>query len=168
MPLRYRIPLIIVVAALALAWLWLVATVLAAPALTGRVNDYAGLLTSTQRGDIVRHIKRVEAMPRHPQIVVLLPKTLDGDDVAHYAGEVFRAWKLGQHDENNGILIVVAPTERKLRIEVGYGLEGAVPDLYALQVMNAMKVHLGRGKENWAAAIETAITQLETRMGSER
>ena len=62
------------------------------------------------------------------QIVVAVVKDLGGYDIEGYANEMFREWGIGDKEKNNGVLLLVAPDERKLRIEVGYGLEGAIPD----------------------------------------
>ena len=65
------------------------------------------------------------------QIAVLTLPTLDGESVEGYATRVFEAWKLGQKGKDNGVLVVVVPKDRKMRIEVGYGLEGTLPDVAA-------------------------------------
>ena len=62
------------------------------------------------------------------QLVVATVKSLEGQDVKSYANQLFRTWKLGESAKNNGVLLLVAPTERKVRIEVGYGLEGTLTD----------------------------------------
>ena len=64
------------------------------------------------------------------QIVVATVPSLDGEEIEPYANRLFRAWKLGQAGENNGVLLLVAPNDRKMRIEVGYGLEGTLTDLH--------------------------------------
>ena len=62
------------------------------------------------------------------QLVVATVKSLEGNDIAPYANALFREWKLGEAGKNNGVLLLVAPNERKVRIEVGYGLEGRLTD----------------------------------------
>src|SRR5581483_189452 len=62
------------------------------------------------------------------QLVVATVKSLQGSDIETYANQLFRTWKLGEAHKNNGVLLLVAPTEHKVRIEVGYGLEGTLTD----------------------------------------
>ncbi|TIX08499.1 MAG: YgcG family protein, partial [Mesorhizobium sp.] len=64
------------------------------------------------------------------QIVVATIPSLDGEEIEPYANRLFRFWKLGQAKENNGVLLLVAPNDRRMRIEVGYGLEGTLTDLH--------------------------------------
>ena len=73
------------------------------------------------------------------QIVVATIPSLDGEAIEPYANRLFRSWKLGQAGENNGVLLLVAPNDRKMRIEVGYGLEGTLTDLHTkLIIENTM------------------------------
>jgi uncharacterized protein len=69
------------------------------------------------------------------QIVVLTVPTIGGDSIEEYAGRVFAEWKLGQKGKDNGVLVVVAPKDRKMRIEVGYGLEGTLTDAMASRII---------------------------------
>jgi uncharacterized protein len=67
-------------------------------------------------------------MPSGIQVVVATVNSLGGDEIEPYANALFRAWGLGEKSKNNGVLLLVAPKERKARIEVGYGLEGTLTD----------------------------------------
>ncbi|MFP3449098.1 TPM domain-containing protein, partial [Pseudomonas sp. SIMBA_067] len=69
------------------------------------------------------------------QMAVLLVPTTGGSSIEDYANQLFRAWRLGRKDVNDGILLVVAKDDRKVRIEVGYGLEGTVTDLLAHRII---------------------------------
>ena len=71
------------------------------------------------------------------QLVVATVKSLQGGDVETYANQLFRAWKLGEAKKNNGVLLLVAPTEHKVRIEVGYGLEGTLTDALSSVIINS-------------------------------
>ncbi|MBY0296896.1 MAG: TPM domain-containing protein [Methylobacterium sp.] len=113
--------------ALLLAAVAALAAELSFPALTGRVVDEAGLLTAAQRADLDAKLKAHEDRTSD-QVVVATVRSLQGTSVEDYANRLFRAWKLGQAKTNNGVLLLVAPAERKVRIEVGYGLEGALTD----------------------------------------
>lgn len=97
------------------------------PYLTGRVTDNAGILSEEIRKSITQRLKNHEDKTGN-QIAVLTVPTLDGAGIEEYAVSVFKEWKLGQEGKNNGILVVVAPKDRRMRIEVGYGLEGTMTD----------------------------------------
>ena len=98
------------------------------------------------------------------QIAVLLVPTLDGEDVTDYANRVFRSWGVGQKDANNGVLFLVALKDKQMRIEVGYGLEGAINDAKAGQILDNYTIpyfkqgHIGKGVVNTYAVLvgETA------------
>ncbi|KQT84868.1 hypothetical protein ASG51_02025 [Methylobacterium sp. Leaf465] len=97
------------------------------PALTGRVVDGAGLLKPEDRTVLETKLKAYEDKTSDQVVVATVP-SLQGRTVEDYANRLFRAWKLGQAKTDNGALLLVAPNERKVRIEVGYGLEGALTD----------------------------------------
>ncbi len=97
------------------------------PALTGRVVDQAGVMSVQSRGDIETKSKNLEDKSGI-QLVVATVKSLQGSDVETYANQLFRFWKLGEAKKNDGVLLLVAPAEHKVRIEVGYGLEGTLTD----------------------------------------
>ena len=97
------------------------------PALSGRVVDAANVLKPEDRAAIEAKLKAHEDKTTDQIVVATIP-SLGGFAVEDYANRLFRAWRLGQKDKNNGVLFLVAPSERKVRIEVGYGLEGALTD----------------------------------------
>ncbi len=97
------------------------------PALTGRVVDQAGIMTAQSRSDIEAKSKNLEDKSGI-QLVVATVKSLQGSDVETYANQLFRFWKLGEAKKNDGVLLLVAPAEHKVRVEVGYGLEGTLTD----------------------------------------
>jgi uncharacterized protein len=97
------------------------------PPLTGRVVDQANVMTAQGRSDIETKLKDLEDKSGI-QLVVATVSSLQGGDIETYANELFRTWKLGQAQKNNGVLFLVAPNEHKVRIEVGYGLEGTLTD----------------------------------------
>ena len=104
------------------------------PYLTGHVVDNAEILTPTARDRLAAALKAHEDKTSN-QIAVLTQRTLDGESVEGYATRVFEAWKLGQKGKDNGVLVVVVPNDRKMRIEVGYGLEGTLPDVAAARII---------------------------------
>lgn len=107
-------------------------------ALTDRVVDAAGILSPAQEQELIDKLAAYEK-ESSDQIVVATVPSLNGMDVETYANRLYRAWGIGQKSENNGILLLVAPNERKVRIEVGYGLEGTVTDaLSSIIIQNAI------------------------------
>lgn len=108
------------------------------PQLTGRVVDDAGILDPATRQTIIDKLAAVEAKSGD-QIVVVTLKSLQDTSIEDYGYQLGRAWGIGQKDKNNGALLIVAPNERKVRIEVGYGLEGSLTDAVTrLIIQNAI------------------------------
>ena len=106
------------------------------PELTGRVVDQAGIVSPVIKSDVEAKSKTLEEKSSI-QLVVATVKTLEGSDVETYANQLFRVWKLGEAQKNNGVLLLVAPYERKVRIEVGYGLEGTLTDALASVIISS-------------------------------
>jgi uncharacterized protein len=98
------------------------------PPLTGRVVDEAGLLTPEDRAALTGELAALEETSTD-QLAVVTLKSLQGYSIEDYGYQLGRQWQIGQKDKNNGVLLIVAPNERKVRIEVGYGLEGTLTDL---------------------------------------
>ena len=109
------------------------------PPLTGRVVDQAGVIPASAREGLETKLKDLEDKSGI-QLVVATVKSLQGGDVETYAKELFRAWKLGEAKKNNGVLLLVAPAEHKVRIEVGYGLEGTLTDALAQVIIASAMV----------------------------
>lgn len=109
-----------------------------AVALTDRVVDAADVLSPAQKQELIDKLAVYEKQSSD-QIVVATVPSLNGLDIETYANRLYRAWAIGQKTENNGILLLVAPNERKVRIEVGYGLEGTMTDaLSSIIIQNAI------------------------------
>jgi uncharacterized protein len=106
------------------------------PALTGRVVDQAGVMTAESRSDVEAKAKAIEDKSGI-QLVVATVKSLKGNDIETYANQLFRFWKLGETKKNNGVLLLVAPAEHKVRIEVGYGLEGTLTDALSSVIISS-------------------------------
>jgi uncharacterized protein len=104
------------------------------PYLTGRVTDNAQILSPVTNRLLADNLKAHESRTGN-QIAILTISTLEGQSIEEYAVKVFETWKLGQKGKDNGILIIVVPDDRKMRIEVGYGLEGTMTDLMAGQII---------------------------------
>jgi uncharacterized protein len=97
------------------------------PRLTGRVVDEAGILDAATRAELTQKLADLEAKSTD-QLVVVTLRSLQGTSIEDYGYQLGRAWQIGQQGKNNGVLLIVAPNERKVRIEVGYGLEGTLTD----------------------------------------
>ena len=106
----------------------------AVPALSGHVVDVSGTLGADQRQALEARLTAFEAQ-RGAQVVVLLVNTTQPEDIASYANRVGNAWKIGRKDIGDGLLLVAAMQDRKLRIEVAKSLEGAIPDLEAKRII---------------------------------
>ena len=132
------------------------------PVLTGRVVDQARLLTPEREAALTA---RLEALERDTsdQLVVVTVDSLQGREIEDYGYRLGRAWGIGQAGERNGVLLLVAPNERKVRIEVGYGLEPILTDgLSALIIHNEIlpafrEGRFERGIEQGVAAIEAQL-----------
>lgn len=104
------------------------------PYLSGRVNDLAEVLSAEARTRIAATLKAHEQATGN-QIAVLTVPSLEGDSVEEYANRVFNTWKLGKKGKDNGVLLLISPKDRRLRIEVGYGLEGTLTDVAAGRII---------------------------------
>jgi len=158
------------VSALMLACAFLLALCAAAfaadiyPALTGRITDQANIIPPQTRTAVETKLKDLE-QKSGIQLVVATVSSLDGQEIEPYANQLFRTWKLGEKDKNNGVLLLVAPNERKVRIEVGYGLEGTLTDaLSKVIITNAMVPYLKKNDYGGAVArgVDDIITVLTT------
>lgn len=99
------------------------------------VNDYAGIINSETKTKLERILSSFEGATKIEISVVTVP-TLNGSPMDDYANELFKEWRIGKRSENNGLLVIVAPNDRKARIEVGYGLEGAINDALAGRIQD--------------------------------
>lgn len=104
------------------------------PPLTGRVMDAAGIL-SPETEAMLTDLLRTHEDSTGNQIVVATVPSLSGEAIEEFTLRAGREWGIGTDENDNGILLIVAPSERKVRIEVGYGLEGAVPDAVAARII---------------------------------
>lgn len=148
--------------------LWLTAARAGAadiPFLTGRVVDEANILSEAARARLTAALKAHEDATTN-QVVVLTVPTIGSQSIEEYAVKAFESWKLGQKGKDNGVLVVVVPQDRKMRVEVGYGLEGTLTDGTAGQIIRtwmtpAFKAgNYDKGVEDGVAAI---LARLEGR-----
>lgn len=115
-----------------------IAWALTFPPLSGRIVDQANIIPQQTRDALEPKLAELE-QKSGIQLVVATVNGLEGQEIEPYANELFRFWKLGEKNRNNGVLLLVAPKERRVRIEVGYGLEGTLTDaLSAVIIANAI------------------------------
>ena len=135
------------------------------PYLTGRIVDDAELL-SAETFDRVGALLRAHEARTGNQIAVLTTPSIEGEGIEEYALKVFNTWKLGQKGRDNGVLMVIVPQERRMRIEVGYGLEGTLTDAAASRVIRNVMAPLFKAGD-FNAGVEHGVTaviaQLEGR-----
>ena len=99
------------------------------------VTDLAGVLSPEQKQALENKLVAIDDSSSNQIAVVILP-TLDGNPIEEYATKLFRQWGIGNKKTNNGILLLIAIQDKKIRIEVGYGLEGAIPDITANSIID--------------------------------
>lgn len=156
-------------------WLFLVlfsclATVsfaeLAVPTLSSRVIDQTNVLTDEQERALVTKINAIEASTG-AQLAILVVGSTAPEDIAQYANRVGKTWKLGRADVGDGILIVLASGDRKMRVEVMRALEGGVPDIAAARVIdNQMKPAFKQGQ--FYAGFDAALDKLSSLITEEK
>lgn len=132
--MRFNIfkPLLLLV--MVMAYFAQFASALDAPPLKGRINDYAGMLSPATARSLEQKLATFEKETTN-QVVLLTIPSLEGDVIESYAIRVAEAWKIGQKDKSNGVILILAKKERKIRIEVGTGLQGVLPDITAGQII---------------------------------
>jgi len=137
------------------------------PYLSGRVVDHAEILSPARRDRLTAALKAHEEATGN-QVAVLTVPTIDGESIEEYAARVFATWKLGRKGEDNGVLVVIVPQDRKMRIEVGYGLEGTLTDVAAARIIRNLmtpRFKTGNYDEGTADGVLAVIAQLEGKPG---
>jgi uncharacterized protein len=134
------------------------------PALRGHVNDYAQLLSPRAAFILERRLSAFEAKTGH-QFALLTVPSLEGAPIETYAIKVAESWKLGSEQADDGLILVVAKYDRRMRIEVGQGLEGDIPDAVAARVIREVLTPAFRD-EDYAAGIEAAFNVLTRAAGA--
>ncbi len=128
------------------------------PKLSGRVVDSANMLGQADRQLITQQLAALEEKSSDQLVLVTLP-SLQGYDIADFGVRLARHWQIGQKDKNNGVLLIVAPKDRKVRIEVGYGLEGTLTDTLAGNIVHNRILPLFR-KGDMREGIKRGITDI--------
>jgi uncharacterized protein len=105
------------------------------PKLTGRVTDAANVIPDDEEARLTQKLEALEQKTGRQMVIATVP-SLQDNDINDYANQLYRAWQIGDKQRNDGVLLLIAPNERKVRIEVGYGLEGTITDGISFLVIN--------------------------------
>lgn len=161
---RSRLSLVLAIAAL--AWLPSAAqAAFVAPPNDGFVTDTAALLSEAQQADLELELNEYRQQTSN-EIAVVTVQNLEGADIGQAALDIHRAWRVGSQTNDNGIVLLLAYEDRKVWISVGYGLEGAVPDLTAYRITeDVMKPLLKDGK--YPEALQAGVQKLKEAIGGE-
>jgi uncharacterized protein len=133
------------------------------PELTGRVVDQANILPTEAEAQLIAQLEALEAQSNR-QLVVATVSSLEGYEIEEYGYRLGREWGIGQEGEDNGAILLVAPNERRVRIEVGYGLEGYLTDaLSSLIIQNAILPRFREGNMpgGVVAGTQAIVSQLQ-------
>ena len=135
------------------------------PALQARVMDRTGTLSPAQVQSLEARLAALESQ-RGAQVVVLMVPTTAPEDIAAYAQRVADTWKIGRRQVGDGVLLVVAKDDRRMRVEVAKALEGALPDLAVKAILDgAMTPAFRQG--DYAGGLEAAVARIDERIGGE-
>jgi uncharacterized protein len=128
------------------------------PVLSGRIVDEANLLSPEDRGGLERELQALEEKSSD-QLVIFTARSLQGYEIEDFGYQLGRTWQLGQKGQDNGVVLIVAPNERKVRIEVGRGLEPQLTDVMSkLIIENAILPAFRRG--DFAAGIKAGVRDI--------
>lgn len=147
-----------IVVALTLCWAFAAAADVAVPPLTGRVVDQTGTLDAAQAADLDQKLKSFEDR-KGSQIAVLIVPTTAPETIEQYSIRVVDQWKLGRKKVDDGALLLIAKDDRKLRIEVGYGLEGALNDATTKRIIDEIITPRFRNGD-FAGGIEAGVDRM--------
>src|SRR6476659_6220209 len=153
-----------IIAIAALLWAVTGALALNFPALSGRVVDQANIIQPSTRSAIEQKLADLETKSGI-QLVVATVSSLEGQDIEPYANELFRTWQLGEKSKNNGMHFLVAPNQRRIRVEVGYGNDTTLNDsLSKVIIVNAITPRVKTGDFSGAISrgVDDSITVLTT------
>ncbi len=129
------------------------------PAPAHYFNDYAGIVSQSAAGEFDRQLMDFTAQSSNQVVVAIFPKMQSEDDIAAYTQRIAESWRVGQKDKRNGVVLFVFVQDRKMIIQVGYGLEGALPDVAAFNITeHQMKPQFAAG--NYEAGLRTGINSI--------
>lgn len=130
---------------------------LAFPELSGQVVDDAGILNAAEKG----RLQKMLSEPAKAQVVVATLASLEGKEIEEYGYQLGRYWGIGEKGKDNGVLILLAPNERQMRIEVGYGMEGVLTDALSSQIIQTRMIPLAREGDYAGALLSGTKAVLE-------
>ncbi|WP_028995345.1 TPM domain-containing protein [Azonexus hydrophilus] len=136
---------------------------LALPALSDRVVDLTGTLSAGDRAGLVERLTRLE-QEKGAQIAVLLLPTTAPESIEQFGIRLAESWKIGRQGVDDGVIVIVAKDDRRMRIEVGYGLEGAIPDAIAKRIVDeqmAPRFRDGDFAGGLSAAVDTLVRVID-------
>jgi uncharacterized protein len=160
-----RIWIRLAVAAAALLLASALGAAIAFPGLTGRVVDQAGILSAAARAELEQLLAAHEEATSN-QVVVVSLESLQGHAIEDYGYQLGRYWGIGQAGRDNGVLLIIAPAERKVRIEIGYGLEGTLTDALASNIIQRVILPRFRQGDMAAGTVEGARAILQAIEGT--
>jgi uncharacterized protein len=134
------------------------------PTRTGYVNDFAGRLQPEQR-DALENRLHDYARATSNVVAIAIVNSLDGESVDQYAQQLFHAWGIGNRDRNNGVLLLWAPAERKVRIQVGFGLEGTLSDSASADILRSVTDSFRR--EDYYGGLNAGVDGIIQRLGGD-
>lgn len=129
------------------------------------VNDYSGILDQNTKDYFVAVGKELEDKTGAQAVIVIID-SLQNSTIENYAYEIFRSWKIGQKDKNNGLLILMALSDRRWKVEVGTGLEAAVTDIGSARVMDALALPSFRAG-NYGEGLKAAYSSFADSIAAE-
>ena len=135
------------------------------PALSGRVVDDAHILSPATTNDLTQKLAALQAANSRQLVVVTVP-SLQGMEISDYGYQLGRAWGIGQKAMNNGVLLIIAPTEHRVRIEVGYGLEPILTDAFSSLVIQT-QISPQFKKGDFDAGVEAGVAALVQQLSLE-
>ena len=154
---------------LALLWLALLpvigmaADLVPVPALSARVTDLTGTLDATQKGRLEAQLAAIDRAGRGQIAILMLPST-QPEAIEAFGIRLAEAWKIGHKGVDNGVIVIVAKNDRKMRIEVGYGLEGSIPDAVAKRIIAERMAPLFK-QGDFFGGLRSAIEGLDQAIG---
>ena len=128
------------------------------PALTGRVVDHAELLTPDEEAQLTERLAALEDRTTDQLVVATIP-SLAGRTVEDYSNSLANRWRIGQAGKDNGVILLVAPNERRTRIAIGYGLEGIIPNERAQQIIDRDLLPAFR-EQKWQDGISSGVDSI--------
>jgi uncharacterized protein len=135
------------------------------PYLTGRVNDYAGMIPEEARERIERRLERYEKETTN-QVAVLTVQSLEGESIEDFSMKVAGTWKLGRKAKDNGVLLLIARDDRKMRLEVGYGLEGTLTDALCRRILDGVVRPRLKGGD-YGGGVESGVDAVIAALGGQ-